>query len=261
MGLMKSYATAICNRGGRKAKLKRDAAAAEKAIRKQIQMSFITDEHFRQWELASTRRQFDQCTACPLHRKRDHVVHGAGNSDPLLLVIGEAPHASSREAYDGQTSEGRLLRGAFNRLGYDLTRDAWITHAVACPTPARRRLPTAEERGACKRGRLSAEASITRPRVILLLGDSAVRQVLLDVERSARVLDHLGLVSKEHWPYLELGTCGTARLKAVFATHSPGEILAARGTRRGRGMLARFSKDLRNVKRVLDKLNEKRSWR
>lgn len=88
-----------------------------------------------------------------------------------------------------------------------------------------------------------------------------MRQVLFEVERSAKVADYAGLVDKKYWPRLELGTCGAARLRAVFATYEPGEILAARGTKQGKSMVSRFGKDLRNVKRVLDKLNEKRTWR
>lgn len=260
MGILKGIYTELHGPRGRKSTLRRQAKQAEELIREQIRMSFTTDAEFRDWELQSTRRRFGQCTACPLHRQRSCVVHGNGNTDPLLLLVGSAPHEGSHEPYDPVTREGRLLRGCLRRLGYDLDRDAWVTHVVACATPDRRRLPTAEERGACKRGRLSAEVSITRPRVILLLGDAAVRQVLLGVSRSATVAEHAGLVPKGHWPLLELGTCGTARLRAVFATHDPGEVLAARGSRR-KAMMDRLVKDLRNVKRVVDKLNEKRAWR
>jgi len=254
MGLMKSYATALAEAGGNKAKVRREAARAEAWIREKIRMSFVTDAEFRAWLLKGSRRRWEQCEACPLHRERTRVVYGEGvEEEPLLFVLGEAP--GPEEDRSGTPLMGRpgsLLRRACLALGIDLPAWAYASDAVLCRTPGGRR-PKRAERLACL-PRLEDQLDLLQPRVILLLGASAgnwVGRDYSDVER------HRGLVPRADWPRLPFEA--KHALVAVFLTHHPAWILG-RESKVEKGIAMReLAEDLRKVKRLLDLLDRRRS--
>lgn len=116
------------------------------------------------------------CSACPeLCKGRTTIVEGYGPTDPLLMVVGEAPGANEDRAgmpFVGQS--GTLLRAVLGEVGLS-SREVYYTNAVRCRPPENRD-PTAEELDAC-RGWLLREIETVRPQAVLCVGRVAERQV------------------------------------------------------------------------------------
>jgi len=221
-------------------------------------MRFITDQDFREYLVDGMARTYRDCQACPLSRHRTNVVLGDGPLEPLLAIIGEAPRDGADDygvPFHESDEPSRLLRRALEKVEIDVERDAWMTYVVSCqPRDDRKARP--EERRACTE-RLHAEMRIVKPYVILCLGKAALHHVCLNIHRSDSLGKHRGLVKKQHWPYASFGGCGTANLKSVFATYDPAYLIRMQGSADQRRISHRFGQDLRNVKRVLDKVAKK----
>jgi DNA polymerase len=100
----------------------------------------------------------------------------AGRGHRKILVIGEAPGAT--EDRDGKPfvgDAGQLLQQTLHRIGIDLFRDCWVTNAASC-RPENNILP---ERaiGHC-RPLILRYVEELRPRVVILLGSSAVKSII-----------------------------------------------------------------------------------
>lgn len=118
------------------------------------------------------------CRRCPLSAKRTNIVRYRGGEHAPIVIIGEAPGASE-DLYGvpfvgraGQYLEKELLRP------HQLTsHTVHITNAVCCrPTDAHsnNRPPTLDELAAC-RPRLIAHIRLVRPRLIVVVGDKALK--------------------------------------------------------------------------------------
>lgn len=259
MGLMKSYYTAIHGRGGRKSKLRKDAAKAEASIERDIRRMLATEQQWRDWQWESAQRQWRACRACTLRSGADQVVLGRGALQPLVFVVAAEPtdvDDQEGEAMSEEGLRGLLFARAAEKVGLNLERDVWRTHIVGCCPSTGRGKAKADHKEAC-RNRLIAELAITQPYVLLLLGKVPLTTVCVGVSSSARISDFLGVVPKEHWPHGALGLCGTANLKAVLATYDMGYVLRKRNTP-DHGLVTRqLGSDLRKVKLITDKLNKK----
>ncbi len=120
--------------------------------------------------------EIEACQKCRLCEKRTHTVPGEGNPLAELLLIGEGP---------GRDEDllGRPFVGAAGMLlekmlaAIHLSRnDVYIANVVKCRPPGNR-APEADETAACMPF-LRAQVALIRPRVIVLLGASALRAVL-----------------------------------------------------------------------------------
>ena len=111
---------------------------------------------------------------CPLGTAgRTTVVFGEGNPDARLLFIGEGPGAD--EDAQGRPFVGRsgkLLTKTIEGLGTK-REDVYITNIVKCRPPANR-APTPEESGICTNLFLYKQIKIIRPKVICVLGATAL---------------------------------------------------------------------------------------
>jgi uracil-DNA glycosylase len=118
------------------------------------------------------------CTKCPLSRDRTNAVPGEGPTGASVVVIGEGP--GRNEDLQGRPfvgAAGRQLEGLLRDAG--LVRDeVYITNVVKCRPPENRR-PTEAEAEAC-RPYLERQISLLRPKVVVLLGDSALKRFLPD---------------------------------------------------------------------------------
>lgn len=177
-------------------------------------------------ELARLAAQIRSCTRCPLHRSRTHAVPGEGPARARILLVGEAPGRT-------EDAEGRPFVGAAGRLLDDALRRAeirrqstFITNTVKCRPPGNRR-PRAAELAAC-RPYLLAQVAAVRPRVVVAMGLTAVRD-LLDGPRS------LGAARRSHH-----AVAGTP----VIATYHPAAVL------RNRRLLPKLVGDLRKALRL-----------
>jgi DNA polymerase len=117
------------------------------------------------------------CSQCGLSESRTHIVVDRGNPMSRVLIIGEAPGAN--EDYQGKAfvgRAGRLLDQLMMEIGFDTNRDGLIVNVVKCRPPDNR-APSQEEVDACFPF-LKKQIDLVRPKVILLLGATALRHVL-----------------------------------------------------------------------------------
>lgn len=128
--------------------------------------------------------EMESCQRCGLSGTRRHVVPGEGDPKSPLLLIGEGPGAEEdRLGRPFVGAAGVLLTKMLGAIG--LTRDqVYIANVVKCRPPGNR-TPAAEEAAACLPF-LRAQTALIRPRVIVLLGATALRHVLGEEYRITR---------------------------------------------------------------------------
>ena len=118
------------------------------------------------------------CDQCPLHAAgRTNVVPGQGNADsPDVMFIGEAPgEEEDRQGLAFVGAAGQFLTKMIVAMGY--TREqVFIANICKC-RPPRNRAPEAGEMQRCLPF-LREQISIIRPKVIVLLGGTAIKGIL-----------------------------------------------------------------------------------
>jgi uracil-DNA glycosylase family 4 len=116
------------------------------------------------------------CAKCPLSSTRTNAVPGEGPPDAMVVIVGEGP--GRNEDIQGRPfvgAAGKQLDGLLKEAG--LRRDdVYITNVVKCRPPENRR-PTGAEADACKPF-LERQLELVRPKVVVLLGDSALKRFL-----------------------------------------------------------------------------------
>ncbi|HEV2914455.1 MAG TPA: uracil-DNA glycosylase [Pyrinomonadaceae bacterium] len=117
-----------------------------------------------------------ECMRCPLSQSRTRVVNSEGNPKARLMFIGEAPGAD--EDATGRPFVGRagqLLNKIIEAIG--LKRDDIMIGNVNRCRPPQNRTPTMSEAATCKPF-LLREIAIIRPDVIVVLGNTAMKNLL-----------------------------------------------------------------------------------
>jgi uracil-DNA glycosylase len=133
--------------------------------------------------LAPSTETFEQihaevgdCTRCPLYRERTHVVHTEGNRKARLMFVGEAPGADEDiQARPFVGRAGQLLTKIIEAIG--LKREEVLIGNINRCRPPGNRAPTAEEAAMCKPF-LMREIAIVQPEVIVVLGNTAMKNLL-----------------------------------------------------------------------------------
>jgi uracil-DNA glycosylase len=130
-----------------------------------------SDESFEQ-----IHADIGNCTRCPLHQERTHVVHTEGNRKARLMFVGEAPGADEdAQARPFVGRAGQLLTKIIEAIG--LKREEVLIGNVNRCRPPGNRPPTSEEAAMCKPF-LLREIAIVQPEVIVVLGNTAMRNLL-----------------------------------------------------------------------------------
>ena len=128
-------------------------------------------------ELEALHEEMRGCTRCPLHEARNRVVPGEGPADARVMLVGEAP--GEQEDRDGRPFTGRsgaFLDGLLEDAG--IAREGlYITSSVKCRPPGNR-TPHAGELRTCRQAWLERQLELVDPELVVLLGRTAVRQVL-----------------------------------------------------------------------------------
>jgi DNA polymerase len=125
------------------------------------------------------------CTRCALCAGRTQVVNTHGNPQARLMFVGEAPGAD--EDAQGKPFVGRagqLLTKMIEAMGMK-REDVIIGNVNRCRPPANRQ-PTLEEAAIC-RPFLFREISVIQPEVIVVMGNTAVRNLLETREGITRI--------------------------------------------------------------------------
>jgi DNA polymerase len=120
------------------------------------------------------------CTRCPLHQGRTNIVHTDGNRRARLMFVGEAPGADEdAQARPFVGRAGQLLTKIIEAIG--LKREEVLIGNVNRCRPPGNRPPTPEEASMCKPF-LLREIAAAQPEVIVVLGNTAMRN-LLDIRQ------------------------------------------------------------------------------
>ena len=122
------------------------------------------------------RDDIGECVRCPLHQGRTKIVHTEGNQAARLMFVGEAPGAdedASGRPFVGRA--GQLLNKIIEAIGLK-REDVLIGNVNRCRPPGNR-TPTTEEARTCKPF-LLREINIARPEVIVVLGNTAMHNLL-----------------------------------------------------------------------------------
>jgi len=130
-------------------------------------------------------RDIGECMRCGLCEARTQVVNTYGNRNARLMFIGEAPGAD--EDAQGKPFVGRagqLLTKIIEAIGMK-REDVIIGNVNRCRPPGNRQ-PTLEEAAIC-RPFLFREIAAVRPNVIVVMGNTALRNLLEIREGITRV--------------------------------------------------------------------------
>ena len=120
--------------------------------------------------------EIGDCTRCPLHVERTHVVHTEGTRKARLMFVGEAPGADEDiQARPFVGRAGQLLTKIIEAIG--LKREEVLIGNVNRCRPPGNRAPTTEEATTCK-PYLLREIAIVQPEVIVVLGNTAMKNLL-----------------------------------------------------------------------------------
>jgi DNA polymerase len=148
-------------------------------------------------KLEALREQMSACGSCDLCKTRNKVVFGEGNQQPLILFVGEAP--GEDEDLQGVPfigKAGQKLDSIMSYLG--MTRqDVYITNTVLC-RPPNNRVPRKEEMDAC-RWRLELQVKLLRPKLIVLLGKTALEQFKGEPVKGALNQFFCDKIGKDGW--------------------------------------------------------------
>jgi uracil-DNA glycosylase family 4 len=125
------------------------------------------------------------CTRCPLCESRTNVVNTHGNRSARLMFVGEAPGADEDEqARPFVGRAGQLLTKIIEAMGFK-REEVIIGNVNRCRPPGNRQ-PTTEEAAVCKPF-LLREIAVVRPEVIVVMGNTAMKNLLDTREGITRV--------------------------------------------------------------------------
>jgi uracil-DNA glycosylase len=120
--------------------------------------------------------EIGDCTRCPLHLERTHVVHTEGNHKARLMFVGEAPGADEdAQARPFVGRAGQLLTKIIEAIG--MKREEVLIGNVNRCRPPQNRAPMPDEAATCK-PYLEREIAAAQPEVIVVLGNTALRNLL-----------------------------------------------------------------------------------
>ena len=122
------------------------------------------------------RQDIGNCTRCPLWEGRTKIVHTTGNFQADLLFVGEAPGANEdAEGVPFVGRAGQLLNRIIESIGLK-REDVLVGNVNRCRPPGNR-TPTLPEAHTC-RPFLMREIAVVRPKVIVVLGNTATQNLL-----------------------------------------------------------------------------------
>jgi DNA polymerase len=125
------------------------------------------------------------CARCSLCEGRTNIVHTNGNQKARLMFVGEAPGADEdAQAKPFVGRAGQLLTKIIEAIGFK-REEVLIGNVNRCRPPGNR-APTPDEVAMCKPF-LLREIAAARPEVIVVLGNTAMKNLLEIKEGITRV--------------------------------------------------------------------------
>ena len=136
-----------------------------------------TTENIRQKTLQEIENVCKCCYKCDLSKTRHQVVFGEGNFASKIMLIGEGPGKQEDETgrpFVGKA--GKFLDKILESQDISREKNIYICNIVKC-RPPENRVPANKEISACKEY-LNAQIQLIRPKIILLAGSTAVKEIL-----------------------------------------------------------------------------------
>jgi len=128
-------------------------------------------------ELKKLEDKIRKCTLCPLHLNRNNAVPGEGSYNAEIMIIGEAPgEEEDRQGRPFVGKAGKILNEILEENNIEREK-VFITNIVKCRPPGNRE-PTDEESKICMENYLYKQIELISPKIILLLGSVATKNLL-----------------------------------------------------------------------------------
>lgn len=129
--------------------------------------------------LVELKKAVESFNGCALKKGANKTVFADGNPETRVMLIGEAPGADEdREGIPFCGQSGQLLDKVLKSIGLDRKTGFYITNTIFWRPPGNRK-PTPEELEICKPF-LEKHIALVNPKVLLLVGATAVQAVLND---------------------------------------------------------------------------------
>jgi len=124
------------------------------------------------------------CTLCHLAESRRNPVPGEGSHKAQLFFVGEGPGLEEdRQGRPFVGRAGELLNQALEMAGLKRV-EVFITNVVKCRPPGNR-APRKYEVDACRQY-LERQLTLVQPKIILLLGNTAIERFLGEIKPGIR---------------------------------------------------------------------------
>lgn len=137
---------------------------------------FAEVEKIKDDTLLKIREDIGDCTRCKLHKGRNKIVFGDGNSKARLVFIGEAPGADEdKQGIPFVGRAGKLLTQMIEAMGLQ-RQDVYICNVVKCRPPDNRK-PEDDEVSTCS-PYLLRQLDVIEPKVLVCLGAVAAQTLL-----------------------------------------------------------------------------------
>jgi len=136
--------------------------------------------------LGELEKKVSTCRCCGLREGCRGVVFGEGNPAARIVLCGEGPGADEdRLGRPFVGKAGQLLDKILEACGFKRFEHVYILNTVKCRPPGNR-TPAREERTAC-RPNLDAQIRIISPLIMVLMGATALQEILDPEGRITRV--------------------------------------------------------------------------
>jgi uracil-DNA glycosylase family 4 len=183
----------------------------------------------------STSRQsnvlFDSnraCTACPLRDDCQGPVPAEGPMDAEVMFIGEAPgYNEDKKGFPFRGAAGQYFDSLLRMIGVD-REEVFVSNTTKC-RPKGNRTPTPEEVQICASRWLDVELMLVQPKVIVPMGDPAIKYFLGE-----------GTVGERHG--VPVSNIGEGHLREPINNgelHAPDQSTGERGLESPHGLPAR----------------------
>jgi len=140
-----------------------------------------SDSSYDSLGLLKLKEKISNCQRCELAKKRIKLVYGEGSQASKIMLIGEGPGAEeniSGRPFVGEA--GKLLNNMLAAINLK-REEIYITNIVKCRPPANRQ-PALVEIESCM-PYLLQQIRIIQPKVILLMGKTAINSVLQKTDK------------------------------------------------------------------------------
>jgi len=148
----------------------------------------IPDGLSKQEQLDYLKQAMQPCALCQLRKGATQIVFGVGNAEAELMFVGEAPgHDEDVQGIPFVGKAGQLLTKIIEAMGMSRA-EVYIANICKC-RPPENRAPSPEEMDAC-RPYLLKQIEIIKPKIICLLGATAVRGLLQSKDSISKIRGH-----------------------------------------------------------------------